>query len=72
MENDFILKLEIGNLLYLNEKFEQSLLLKESNEIVNYMKKLENQKKHVKNNDEFDLINKQYALLDKILISKLI
>jgi hypothetical protein len=66
MKHEFIHKLNIKNLLHLHEQVEYALSEKDPNEILEYLKKLETQKKNVRNNKDFDELNKQYALLDSI------
>jgi len=66
MKHDFIYKLDIRNLLWLHEEIEQALADKDPNEILEYLKKLEVQKKNVRNNKEYDAVNKNIALLDGI------
>jgi ABC-type hemin transport system substrate-binding protein len=66
MKHEFIYKLDIRNLLWLHEEIQQALADKDPNDILDYLKKLEVQKKNVKNNKEYDSVNKQIALLDSI------
>ena len=66
MKHEFIYKLDIRNLLWLHEEIEQALADKDPNDILQYLKKLEVQKKNVRNNKEYDTVNKDIALLDSI------
>jgi hypothetical protein len=66
MKHEFIYKLNIKNLLHLHEQVESALSEKDPNEILEYMKKLEEQKKNVRNNKDYDQLNKEYALLDSV------
>ena len=66
MKHEFIYKLDIKNLLYLHEQIENALQEKDPNEIIDYMKKIDKWKLNVRSNEEFDLLNKQYALLDSV------
>lgn len=66
MKHEFIYKLDIKNLLYLHEQIESALHDKDPNEILDYMKKIDEWKLNVKNNDDYDLLNKRYALLDSV------
>ena len=66
MKHEFIYKLDIRNLLWLHEEIEQALADKDPNDILEYLKKLEVQKKNVRNNKECDSVNKDIALLDGI------
>ena len=67
MKHEFIYKLDIKNLLWLHEEIELALADKDPNEIFEYLKKLEVQKKNVRNNKEYDAVNKNIALLDGIV-----
>jgi len=66
MKHEFIYKLDIRNLLWLHEEVEHALADKDPNEILEYLKKLEVQKKNVRNNKEYDAVNRKIALLDSI------
>ena len=66
MKHEFIYKLDIRNLLWLYEEIEQALADKDPNDILEYLKKLEVQKKNVRNNKDYDAVNKRIALLDGI------
>jgi ABC-type hemin transport system substrate-binding protein len=67
MKHEFIYKLDIRNLLWLHEEIEQALADKNPNDILEYLKKLEVQKKNVRNNKDYDSVNKDIALLDSIV-----
>jgi hypothetical protein len=66
MKHEFIYNLDIRNLLWLHEEIEQALADKDPNDILEYLKKLEVQKNNVRNNKEYDAVNKDIALLDSI------
>jgi len=66
MKHEFIYKLDIRNLLWLHEEIEQALADKNPNEILEYLKTLEVQKKNVRNNKEYDSVKRDIALLENI------
>ena len=66
MNDHFIEKLDIKNLLWLIKTAEDSLLKKDANDILEYIKKLEKQKDNVTNQKDYDQINKEIALLDHV------
>lgn len=69
MKHEFIHKLDIKNLLWLHEEIEKALADKDPNDILEYMKKLEVQKNNVRNNKEYDAVNKDISLLERVAIN---
>lgn len=67
MKHEFIYKLDIRNLLWIHDEIERALADKDPNDILEYLKKLEMQKKSARNNKEYDAVNKDIALLDSIV-----
>lgn len=66
MKHEFIHKLNIKNLLFLHEQIEDALKNKDANDLLEYIKKLEKQRENVRNNKDYDIINKHIALLDSV------
>jgi len=66
-KHEFIFKLNIKNLLFLHEQIEMALKDKDPNDLIRYLKILEQQKENAKTTDDYDSLCKSYSLLDSAL-----
>ena len=66
-KHEFIFKLNIKNLLFLHEQIEMALKDKDPNDLIRYIKILEQQKDNAKTNEDYDSICKAYSLIDSAL-----
>lgn len=67
MKYEFIHDLNLKNLLWLHNEIENAIADKKPDEILEYIKKLEEQKKSVRNNKEYEYICKEIAIIKNII-----